>query len=253
MKSLINKLEAIGYVAKDTFECNDETKFRMLVTWLEDQKIRLYKEDERAPLRSYSSTAWEGAFEKYLNDLECPSIVRSSRGSLTNWLLNLAVRYDYGDNVDKYRPMTKENISSGKLSGKAAAAAAIDALNNLDMTSPDFINGVLGTAKMANIMEHENSLLVLKALAIFCETRLSETAVNDFTNNREPAISIALKDVELGLEIGDQVLRDAAKVLRLLHINELRKLQTKINEAIVAAQTVTANPKTDQSLGQVGR
>ena len=59
--------------------------------------------------------------------------------------------------------------------------------------------------------------------------------------------------MELGLDIDEPVLRDATKVLRLLHINELRKLQTQINEAIVAAQTVTANPKTDQSLGQVGR
>lgn len=253
MKSLENKLAAIGYVAKDSFDSSDETKFRMLVAWLEDQKIRFYKEEERAALRSYSATAWDGAFEKYLDDLECPAVVRNNRGSLTNWLLNLAVRYDYGDNVDRYRPMTKDNISSGKLSGKAAAAAAIDALNNLDMTSPDFVNGVLATAKVANIMEHENSLLVLKALAIFCEARLSESAVDDFKNNREPAISIALKDVELGLDIEDAVLRDATKVLRLLHINELRKLQTQINEAIVAAQTVTANPKTDQSLGQVGR
>ena len=48
MKSLENKLAAIGYVAKDSFDSSDETKFRMLVAWLEDQKIRFYKEEERA-------------------------------------------------------------------------------------------------------------------------------------------------------------------------------------------------------------
>ena len=51
----------------------------------------------------------------------------------------------------------------------------------------------------------------------------------------------------------DYILDEAAKVLRLLHISELRDLQTKINEAIVAVQTITANPKTDQKLGKVGR
>ncbi len=50
-----------------------------------------------------------------------------------------------------------------------------------------------------------------------------------------------------------QAVSEAAKILRLLYINDLRKLQTQINEAIVSVQTVTANPKTDTRLGKVGR
>jgi hypothetical protein len=50
----------------------------------------------------------------------------------------------------------------------------------------------------------------------------------------------------------DPVLNEAAKILRLLYIKELRNLQTKINETIVELQLVTANPKTDSSLGKVG-
>ena len=48
-------------------------------------------------------------------------------------------------------------------------------------------------------------------------------------------------------------MNDAAKILRLLHIKDLRELQTQINAAIVAVQAITANPKTDSRLGQVGR
>ena len=51
----------------------------------------------------------------------------------------------------------------------------------------------------------------------------------------------------------DKILNDAAKILRLLHIKELRDLQTKINETIALIQGITANPKTDTSLGKVGR
>lgn len=53
--------------------------------------------------------------------------------------------------------------------------------------------------------------------------------------------------------LSDAVLNEAAQILRLLHIEELRELQTKINEAIVAVQAIIADPKTDHRLGKVGR
>jgi len=50
----------------------------------------------------------------------------------------------------------------------------------------------------------------------------------------------------------DKATEEAAKILRLLHIRELRELQTLANEAIIAVQKLTANPKTDTKLGKVG-
>lgn len=44
-----------------------------------------------------------------------------------------------------------------------------------------------------------------------------------------------------------------ARCLRLLYIQDLRNLQTKINETIVSVQNITANPKTDTKLGKVGK
>ena len=51
----------------------------------------------------------------------------------------------------------------------------------------------------------------------------------------------------------DYITKEAAKILRLLHIRELRELQTQINSAIVQVQALIANPKTDTRLGKVGR
>lgn len=42
-------------------------------------------------------------------------------------------------------------------------------------------------------------------------------------------------------------------MLRILYIQDLRDLQTRANELIVAVQNVTANPKTDTKLGKVGK
>ena len=58
---------------------------------------------------------------------------------------------------------------------------------------------------------------------------------------------------QIGFDLGETSLNEAGKALRLLHIDELRLLQTQINEAIVAAQSQTADPKTDTTLGKVGR
>ena len=52
--------------------------------------------------------------------------------------------------------------------------------------------------------------------------------------------------------ISDYISAEAAKILRLLHIRELRELQTQINQAIVKVQAIVANPKTDTRLGKVG-
>lgn len=61
------------------------------------------------------------------------------------------------------------------------------------------------------------------------------------------------QDLDLGFDLSDPVLNKAAKILRMLYIHNLRDLQTKANELIVAVQNVTANPKTDTKLGKVGR
>jgi len=64
---------------------------------------------------------------------------------------------------------------------------------------------------------------------------------------------LPIEQLDLGFDTGDPMVNRAARALRLLHIGELRRLQTDINNAIVAVQAKTANPKTDERLGKVGR
>ncbi len=61
-----------------------------------------------------------------------------------------------------------------------------------------------------------------------------------------------MENLQLGFDCGDYVLNDAAKGLRLLHVTELRDLQTRINETIVVVQNMTADPRTNDKLGKVG-
>ena len=52
---------------------------------------------------------------------------------------------------------------------------------------------------------------------------------------------------------GKQAVDSAMRVLRLMHVRELRQLQDRVNEMIVTMQEFTANPKTNTQLGRVGR
>ncbi|CAD7685151.1 unnamed protein product [Nyctereutes procyonoides] len=63
------KLMALNYHNLAGFNCKDETEFRNFIVWLEDQKIRHYKIEERGDLRNIHSSDWPKFFEKYLRDV----------------------------------------------------------------------------------------------------------------------------------------------------------------------------------------
>lgn len=238
------KLTALDYHNPSGFDCTDESQFRNVIVWLEDQKIRHYKIEERGNLRNILSSEWPTAYQKYLQDLNCPFGVQERQESV-DWLLGLAVRYEYGDNVEKYKNVLP--LSSNSNSDKPA-----DPLVNLDSNSPDFKAGVTALANILKIQRHDDYLVMLKAIRILIQDKLSPEAVAKASQNKE-GIPVALDKHTLGFDTGDATLNEAAQILRLLHIEELRELQTKINEAIVAVQAIIADPKTDHRLGKVGR
>lgn len=76
---------------------SDENYFRTFMVWLEDQKIRHYKIDDRAGLRNTTSSDWTKCLQQYLDDLGCP-YQQSQRSYLIDWILGYATRLEYGDN-----------------------------------------------------------------------------------------------------------------------------------------------------------
>lgn len=75
----------------------DEKEYRSIVLWLEDQKIRHYKIEEREGLRNIDSDSWKEAYDTYQKDLVSP-INSGDPNEQLNWLLSYAVRLEYGDN-----------------------------------------------------------------------------------------------------------------------------------------------------------
>uniref|UniRef100_A0A6I8PDV1 RNA transcription, translation and transport factor protein n=1 Tax=Ornithorhynchus anatinus TaxID=9258 RepID=A0A6I8PDV1_ORNAN len=226
------KLTALDYHNPAGFNWKDETEFRNFIVWLEDQKIRHYKIEDRGNLRNIHNSEWLKFFEKYLKDVNCP-FKTQERQETIDWLLGLAVRLEYGDN--------------GRDRFQFPPAAVLFAVNN-----PDFKAGVMALANLLQIQRHDDYLVMLKAIRILVQERLTQEAVSKANQTKE-GLPVALDKHILGFDTGDAVLNEAAQILRLLHIEELRELQTKINEAIVAVQAIIADPKTDHRLGKVGR
>lgn len=62
-----------------------------------------------------------------------------------------------------------------------------------------------------------------------------------------------LRTFPLGFSTGNETVDKAAAILRMLYVTDQRELQDAVNEILVEVQEYTANPKTDASLGVVGR
>lgn len=65
--------------------------------WLEDQKIRHYKIEDREGLRNIDVDSWNEAYDSYQKDLVSP-VSDGSPNEQLNWLLSYAVRLEYADN-----------------------------------------------------------------------------------------------------------------------------------------------------------
>lgn len=94
---LRNKLVCLDHPSPDTINVNDQKSFRNLILWLEDQKIRHYKIEDRGELRKTINADWEKSFDKYRTDLNCPKELVSGVDQL-KWIINQAIKLEYMDN-----------------------------------------------------------------------------------------------------------------------------------------------------------
>jgi hypothetical protein len=89
--------ELVSELIRFIFQILDENQFRHMILWLEEQKIRHYKIEDREPLRQYQSPEWIKCYQQYKDDLACP-IVSGKLAEELDWLLSYAVRLEYSDN-----------------------------------------------------------------------------------------------------------------------------------------------------------
>lgn len=230
---LTRKLTVLGHPNPAKIDPGDQEQFRRLVVWLEDQKIRHLTIDERAGLRAIESDHWGKSLQSYLAKIRCPLGAKSPPSSLLSWLLGLAVRLEFAESPAESGPTQSDN---------------------LDCESKEFLAGVDALAAKLQIPWHPDPCVRLDAVTLLASSRLSKAALLKPRTVIPQGRPFPFREHGSGLaEDTDEAVSEAAKILRLLYIQDLRQLQTSINECIVEVQKVTADPKTDTRLGKVGR
>jgi len=92
-----------------------------------------------------------------------------------------------------------------------------------------------------------------EVLPTVAATSSSSSAAAGASGAAAPTAAALLEGVPLGFATGDAAVDRAGALLRLLYLRDLRALQSAVDAAVVEAQEYTANPRTDASLGRVGR
>lgn len=250
-KPLEMKLKALDYHSFANINITSQVDLKALVIWLEDQKIRHYKMDDRHELRNNTGDNWLATFQKYCKDLSCPFDQEVEHTEVVDWLVTVALKCEYSDEAD-HTPSLRAGLSRPAPTESSTMQAP---KSSLDIDPSDEISqkGIKALARVLQIGDHPDLTVLLAACRMVIQDKLTESAMTEYKEGGKPKGYFSLTPQECGFNFKDPVLAEAAKVLRLLHIEELRKLQTSINELIVEVQRLTANPKTDQSLGKVGR
>lgn len=237
------KLRALGYHSPENFDVDDREQLKALVVWLENQKIRFYKIEDRTALSEKDGEEWMADFKKYLEDLACPFLSPLKLSSACDWLVAVAVKYEFDDKC-KFSP---------QLQCKLGEVPEDYSRLSIDPSDPDLRKGTEILSSLLHIVPHPDVGVSLEAIRMLVEERLVNPDKEVTSQGKSEGKRMNISAKECGFKEVDPALAQAAKTLRLLHLGELRALQTDINKLIMSVQAITANPKTNHSLGKVGK
>lgn len=252
------QLEALEYPAGKAVDLGELRNFHAMVVWLEDTKIRARPMEQRQKLREQpESTGWEQELASYLEELGSPITPPSGRQGrlrVADFLLSQAVSLEYQDNKGACQEASQRIAK--RATGGAAARTSLFPLPYKDALSDEAAKEAACLARRAgregaSESKSEAAATLAKAVRQHLSPEVLEAGKGEWAQRGAEA----LEGFPLGFEMpgASERLSRAAKILRLLYINDLRELQTAVDRLLVRAQEISADPRTEAALGKVGR
>jgi len=237
-RGLARKLDVLGFPEIATLSLSGQS-FQTCVLWLEEEKIRLYPQQDRLKLRDFGGQWWAHVIE-YCAELSINATGLDSK----NETVKLRVLNSLANNAvhDVYQDKTQGN--------------------ELKLSSPNVAGGGKAERRLSELFEPINRMLESHSLPKLPENAPDEDTVAALrclharicpAEGAKPGNPLDIDDLPVGFQIEDKEVRRAAAVLRVLHGLELSQLQTNINQVIAELQQLTGDPKIDGRLGKVGK
>lgn len=184
-------------------------------------------EERRQLLENYVSGAhWQDRMSAYLERLGGPS---GTDSRAVEWLADHALELDFADNRALYLTessrLLQKSLFERAVADPAERARFDAAVRQL----------ALHMGFSQDNLQLYNTVDILSALR--------SVAMRLFDEEETPACSTympQLADIPLGFKLDDELLESATKVLRLLYLEDLRNIQSDINDLIEHIQRFTA-------------
>ena len=239
----------------------DPEWMRRIIVWLEDTKIRQYEVSERDGLKSTDRTVWPQAVRDYVGRLKCPvpiqddpsdqNIVLLSLGAFV-WVLAHAVALAYDDGNEAglgYSEIMSERVAKSSIRPEIYKGLNLEVLKDID--DPKSVEAFQNVCDALSVRRStiRGSGITLDDVSK-CAYRIEREIIPLLKNGGSLGFSLdddekIRETIPLGFSTGDDTVDLAARVLRILHIKELCRLQNAIDDAIVKHQDLTANPRTE--------
>mmetsp|Transcript_12285 Transcript_12285/g.16749 ORF Transcript_12285/g.16749 Transcript_12285/m.16749 type:complete len:201 (+) Transcript_12285:3-605(+) len=199
--------------------------------------------------------------------MECELEVAEDRHpGMLDWLLKQAVALEYRDGASRFtsacatlRPSpAASSRSTPGIPSSTSAQTPPKPLAFPDLHSEGFLQALTSVAQLLKLPTDLDPSTLLKSVARRVERAIPPAPTAPSSSSSSPGSTPAptllqlASHFPLGFTLEDVELDAVATLLRILHVNDLRQLQTQVDRLIVEMQEYTADPKTDAKLGRVG-
>ena len=242
-------LHTLGY--QHSADAKDKKQLMQCVCWLEDRKIRELEIAERENLRNPHD--FNAAYTNYLERLGCPFVYDAANATDTlAWLISHAISVEYEDSSEACKD-AEDVMDVDRGNNATAVDDAADENARLHQEQLDAEVDKLGSLLQVNRLFAEDTADFIIRLNKFIRFTLKPMATGEGLGGNEGEKSTTLAEFSAGFDAKDELINQISVVLKMLYIWDFRELQTDLNAMIVLGQEYTANPKTNTTLGKVGR
>ena len=229
----------LDYPNHSEVDLDSQSSTRALVSWLEDTKLRhLTPQDRLLKFEQCSSADWPSTFSWYCSEFGLPTDQPPTSSLVA--LLSRAIDAEHDDNAAAHEAESAKLLHHHIFD---RAMRSPEARQRFEQSLRDF---ALKLGFRDPVLQAASSLEILQALRSLASRHFGGQAPSP----EEQSFSSTLQDIPLGFHLDDPVLADAAKILRLLYLEDLREIQSDINELIETIQKFTA-PSTTTTLTSI--